>query len=59
MDKRCFCAMSLAIGRLRGRIEIVRVKIVRELDKNEFFCDFREKREVADGAVVREYVRVK
>ena len=51
--------MSLVIGRLRGRIEIVRVKIVKKLDKNEFFCDFREKGEVADGTVIREYVRVK
>ena len=51
--------MSLAICRLGGRIEIMGVKIVRELDKNEFFCDFKEKGEVADGAVIREYVRVK
>ena len=50
--------MTWPVGGLGGRIEVARVKIVRELREYEFFCDFGEKGEVADGAVILECVWV-
>lgn len=57
-DKRCFGAVTWAVGRLSGRKEVVRVEIVRELRENKFFCDFGKVGEVADRAIVFEHVWV-
>jgi hypothetical protein len=50
--------VTWAVSRLRGRKEVVRVKIGRELRENNFFSDFGEIGEVADRAIVFEHVGV-